>query len=900
MAGYEWWNKAIKEVTSEINSNLLIGLTDSEVVLRQQKYSNVMAAGQMVKPWQILLSQFTDTMVLVLLGATVISGIIGDMVDALTIMSIVVLNAILGFIQEFKAERSLEAIKKLSAPDAVVIRNGKKAKIPAAELVPGDLIILEAGDKVPADLRLVTSASLETDESPLTGESEPVEKQALFLCTTDCPLAERINMAYMGTAVTKGRGMGLVIGTGMNTVMGEIAGMISETNAEMTPLQIKLSGLGKILIIICLAVCGMVTLLGIMRGEDIVTMLMAGISLAVAAIPEGLPAIVTVVLALGVQRMAKRNAIVRKLPAVETLGCTTVICSDKTGTLTQNQMTVKKVATADRIYEIEGTGYEPIGRLITSDHQTAVPDQNLKTLMEIAINCNHSEINKINTQYEVQGDPTEAALIIMAAKAGITKRQQIEREVPFTSERKMMSVVVDYHGPSLMVKGALDVIITTCRYILKNNQVLRITSADRAYFLDLQERWAAGALRILGFAYRMLPEQQWSSISDSGLESDLILVGMCGMIDPPRVGAAKSVRVCLNAGIVPIMITGDHPKTAAAIAQEIGITHSSAVVNGREIDDLADELLYARALRDRVFARVSPQHKNRIVNVLKQKNQVVAMTGDGVNDAPAIKAADIGIAMGISGTQVSKEASAMILTDDDFSTIVDAVYEGRAIYDNIRKFIRYLLGCNIGEVLVMFGASLMGMPLPLMPIQLLWVNLVTDGLPAMALGLESPEPGIMKRKPRPKHEGVFSGGLGWIIFSRGIYIAFITILAFLVGFTWAGADGSEGLLLARSMAFTTLVFGQLFYVFECRSERLSPFELGFWGNKYLTGAVLISMSMQLLALYAPFMQEIFHTVGLNGWQWLIIILLSGIKLIWRWIQYLLPGNLTSAHYYART
>ncbi len=896
MDGSKWWTHSIEEIVDIIDSDLEMGLVDREVALRQLQHSNVLQGGPVIRPWQILISQFTDTMVLVLLGATVISGIIGDMVDALTIMSIVILNAVLGFVQEFRAERSLEAIKKMSAPEAIVIRNGHKSKIPAAGLVPGDLVLLEAGDKVPADLRLVFSSSLETDEAPLTGESEPVEKQAAGICSVDCPLAERVNMVFMGTAVTKGRGKGIAIGTGMNTVMGEIAGMISQTESEMTPLQVKLAELGKVLIIICMAVCIMVTLLGIARGENIVTMLMAGISLAVAAIPEGLPAIVTVVLALGVQRMAKRNAIVRKLPAVETLGCTTVICSDKTGTLTRNQMTVKKIATSSQSIEVEGDGYSTSGKLTIADKEITFIDQNLNMLMEVALNCNNSEINRTNNHYEVQGDPTEAALLIMAAKAAITKRKNILREIPFTSERKMMSVVVDHNGPCLLVKGALDVIITSCSYILKDKQIKLLSAADRAHFLNMQEKWASGALRVLGFAYRILPENEWINKPDNLLETDLILLGMCGMIDPPRAGAAKSVRVCLNAGIIPIMITGDHPKTAVAIAQEIGISRTPAVITGKDIDNLPDEILYSKALKDRVFARVSPQHKNRIVSVLKKRNQVVAMTGDGVNDAPAIKTADIGIAMGISGTQVSKEASAMILTDDDFSTIVEAVYEGRAIYDNIRKFIRYLLGCNIGEVLVMFAASLMGIPLPLMPIQLLWVNLVTDGLPAMALGVEAPEPGIMKRKPRPKNEGVFSGGLGWIIFSRGIYIAAITIAAFMAGLAWCRINGADGLPLARSMAFTTLVFAQLFYVFECRSETLSPFELGFWSNKYLIGAVLISISMQLSVLYIPLMQGIFNTVGLNNWEWLIILLLSGFKLIWRWLLYTLPGLSTTRPY----
>ncbi|MDD3364310.1 MAG: calcium-translocating P-type ATPase, SERCA-type [Syntrophomonas sp.] len=886
MAGNLWWHKSINDTLAAVDSDMKQGLSLKEVVHRQLHSRNILEAEPSIKPYQILLNQFTDTMVLVLLGATVVSGIIGDMVDAITIMTIVVINAILGFIQEYKAERSLEEIKKMASPFAMVLRGGQRLKIAASELVPGDIVFLDTGDKVPADVRLLQSFGLQVDESALTGESVPVEKNAAHICQPDCLLGERDNMVFMGTAITRGRGQGVVVGTGMQTIMGEIAGMMKDTEKNMTPLQLKLDHLGKVLIIICVLVCTVVAVLGILRGEEVMTMFMAGISLAVAAIPEGLPAIVTVVLALGVQRMSKRNAIIRKLPAVETLGCTTVICSDKTGTLTRNQMTVKKLATRNMLIEIEGDGYQPVGRFISQHNEiNPLQDKTVSTLLDIAVNCNNSNLSEVNGRYEIQGDPTEAALLAMAYKAKNTQKKSLLKEIPFDSERKKMSVVVDQDGPFLMVKGALDVIINSCSYIMKDQKITRISADDQRYFLQMQEKWASDAMRILGFACKKLNNEEWEHQAENALESELILVGMCGMIDPPRPGSANSVKKCLGAGIIPIMITGDHPLTAAAIAREIGISKSSSVVNGKEIDGLNDEMLYKRAIQDRVFARVSPQHKNRIVTVLKNRNQVVAMTGDGVNDAPAIKAADIGIAMGISGTQVSKEASSMILTDDDFSTIVQAIYEGRAIYDNIRKFIRYLLGCNIGEVLVMLVSSLMGLPLPMLPIQLLWVNLVTDGLPAMALGVEPPEPGIMNRKPRPKDESIFARGLGWIIFSRGTYIAAITIAAFIIGFLWSRMNGVEALPLARTMAFTTLVFAQLFYVFECRSESYSPFELGFFKNKFLVTAVLCSVVMQLSAIYIPFLQDIFKTVALSGWEWLVIILFSGIKLIWRFMLY---------------
>jgi Ca2+-transporting ATPase len=881
-----WWHKSINDTLAAVDSDIKQGLSVKEVGRRQLHSRNILDAEPSIKPYQIMLNQLTDTMVLVLLGATVVSGIIGAMVDAIFIMTIVVINAILGFIQEYKAERSLEEIKKMASPFAMVLRGGQKLKVAASELVPGDIVFLDTGDKVPADVRLLQSFGLQVDESALTGESVPVEKNATHICHPDCLLGERDNMVFMGTAISRGRGQGVVVGTGMHTIMGEIAGMMRDTDKTMTPLQLKLDQLGKVLIIICVLVCVVVTVLGILRGEEVMTMLMAGISLAVAAIPEGLPAIVTVVLALGVQRMSKRNAIVRKLPAVETLGCTTVICSDKTGTLTRNQMTVKRLATRDKLIEIEGDGYQPVGRFFFQKKEFhPAQDKTVSALLDIAVNCNNSNLSEVNGRYEIQGDPTEAALLTMAYKAKNSQKKRLLKEIPFDSERKKMSVVVEQDGPLLMIKGALDVIINSCSYIMKDQKIARITVDDQRYFLQMQEKWASDAMRILGFACKNMNNKGWEHQAENDLESDLILVGMCGMVDPPRPGSASSVKKCLNAGIVPIMITGDHSLTAAAIAREVGISKSSSVVNGKEIDGLNDAMLYKRAMEDRVFARVSPQHKNRIVTVLKNRNQVVAMTGDGVNDAPAIKAADIGIAMGISGTQVTKEASSMILTDDDFSTIVQAIYEGRAIYDNIRKFIRYLLGCNIGEVLVMFVSSLMGLPLPMLPIQLLWVNLVTDGLPAMALGVEPPEPGIMSRKPRPKDESIFARGLGWIIFSRGAYIAAITIAAFLIGFIWSRMNGLEELPLARTMAFTTLVFAQLFYVFECRSENYSPFELGFFKNKFLVAAVTCSVAMQLSVIYVPFLQDIFNTVVLSGWEWLVIILFSGIKFIWRFILY---------------
>ncbi|NLB51580.1 MAG: calcium-translocating P-type ATPase, SERCA-type [Syntrophomonadaceae bacterium] len=884
----EFWTQiTIEEALRIQNSNLEYGLTFAEIAKRQQQYKNKLEETKAFNPLLVFLNQFTDTMVLVLLGATVLSGLIGAMEDAITIMAIVTLNAVLGFLQEYRAEKSLEEIKKLSTPYALVLRDGNKAKIPTEDLVPGDIVYLETGDKIPADIRLIQSHSMEIDEAILTGESLPVAKQANLVLKKEVPLAEKINMAFMGTSVTKGRGLGIVVETGMSTIMGEIAHIIKTTEAGMTPLQIKLDQLGKILIVICLAVCFMVAIMGIYRGESMMTMLMAGISLAVAAIPEGLPAIVTVVLALGIQRMAKRNAIIRKLPAVETLGCTTVICSDKTGTLTQNKMTAKRLATLDKIVSITGDGYHTKGRFIVDD-KTLDPlkDTALNTLLDAAFYCNNSSFHQSGKKVITFGDPTEIALLVMAKKAGYDKNLARIHEIPFDAERKKMTVVVRDNDQALvLVKGALEEIIKSCDRVIKKEQIRKLRQADINAITDMQEEWANEALRVLGFAYKRISSDELAQYHDHELEKNLILVGAAGLIDPPRPGVEKAISECLGAGIIPLMITGDHPVTAIAIAREIGLTNSRKVITGTQIDHLSDEDLYKQGLEDRVFARVSPQHKNRIVKVLQSKNHVVAMTGDGVNDAPAVKAADIGIAMGITGTEVTKEASSMVLADDDFSTIIRAVYEGRAIYDNIRKFLRYLLGCNIGEILVMFLSSLMGMPLPLLPIQILWVNLVTDGLPAMALGLEPAEPYIMNRKPRPKNESIFARGMGWIVFGRGVYIGIITLFTFAVGALYCRYHGIDELNMARTMALTTLVFAQLFYVFECRSEKFTPFELGFFTNKYLLIAVLISIIMQMSALYLPALQSVFKTTPLAGWQWLLIIALSGSKFFLRYALY---------------
>jgi Ca2+-transporting ATPase len=888
------------EVLEHFHTDMSTGLDEYEIKRRQKLGLNILETGAAVNPFRIFISQFTDTMVLVLLGATAISAIAGSIADAATIMAIVIVNAVLGFVQEYRAEKSMDEINKMAAPHAFVLRKGARKKIPARDLVAGDIVFIETGDKIPADLRILESAGLEADEAFLTGESLPVAKNSEVLRNKEFALAEQSNMAFMGSAVTRGHGLAVVVNTGMNTVMGEIAVMIGGSADSLTPLQIKLNDLGKTLIIICLAVCGTVAGMGVLRGENIFNMFMSGISLAVAAIPEGLPAIVTVVLAVGVQRLSKRNAIVRKLSAVETLGCTDVICSDKTGTLTENKMRVVKIATVEKQFSVDGNGYEARGKIYCEGREVNTDEEPcLRQVADIAANCNNAALEKYKNTHRVYGDPTEGALLVMAIKAGRKNKYRRWFEIPFDSRRKCMSVGVWAAGKAtVFAKGAPEVILAACSQVADGHILRPLNEFYRDRLKAIQEEWGNEGIRVLAVAAK--PWHGKTEITDEReLEKDLIFYGLCGLIDPPRPGVAQAVRQCREAGIIPVMITGDHPSTAAAVAKAIGLAENGTVVTGLEIDGMSDGSLYKNIIDNRVFARVSPQHKNRIVKVLQKQKHIVAMTGDGVNDAPAVKAADIGIAMGVSGTEVTKEASAMILADDDFSTIIASVYEGRAIYNNIRKFIRYLLGCNIGEVLVMFVASLLGMPLPLLPIQILWVNLVTDGLPAMALGLEPPEPGIMSKKPRPASESIFARGLGYKLAGRGIYIAAVTLLAFTGGLVSNRLAGDQSMFLPYTMSITALVFAQLFFVFECRSEEHSPFDLGFFTNKLLLAAVLISIIMHSSVIYSAPLQAVFHTTGLSLWHWLFIIILTGPKFLFKLIMYFSQSVLKLRDSYAK-
>lgn len=826
-----------------------LGLSSREVEKRINQFGlNELTHKKKISKAMIFLLQFNDFMVWVLLGATIVSGIMGDTADAITIIIIVIVNAVLGFVQEYRTEKSLEALKDLAAPTCKVYRDGSLKIINSMYLTIGDIVLLEAGDRIPADGIFIEARGMMVDESLLTGESIGVNKSS----------DKNNELGYMGTTVVKGRGLIKISAIGMKTEMGKIADLLDNIKEDKSPLKERLESLGRILVVLCLVICAIVTLLGIIRGNNITEMFLLGVSLAVAAIPEGLAAIVTVSLALGVSRMLKQNALIRKLPAVETLGCTSVICSDKTGTLTQNQMSVKEVYIDGRIIEIDKETFK-----------------NHSMLMKAFVYCNDCSYDFKQKYIDrvIHGEATEIALV----KLFFNNSQLLEAfcsnytrifDIPFDSTRKMMSVIVREAGiERCYVKGAPERVLECCSYILENNKIKPLTYQKKKQLVDFIEAMSSRALRCIAGAYK-----EEGLVKNEKLEKNLIFIGVAGSMDPPREEAKEAVLKCKLANIKPIMITGDHKNTAFAIAKELNICkNENQVMTGEELERLNDKELDKKVNEIRVFARVSPDHKLRIVRAYKRNNNVVAMTGDGVNDAPAIKEADIGISMGISGTDVTKEASSMILMDDNFSTIVSAVEEGRIIYDNIRKFIRYLLSCNLGEVLTMFLASLFTLPTPMTPIQILFVNLATDGLPAIALGVDPANKDIMRLAPRNKKESIFARGLVEKITVRGTLIGICTLLSFII----SRLNGMD-LVTCRTIALSTLVMSQLFHVFECRSERHSIFEIKLFTNIYLVGAVLISIIMLVCILYIPFMQNIFYTVPLDGKKWGIVIFFSGI------------------------
>ena len=848
------------------DDSLVSGLSSAEAEKRLEKYGeNILSHKKAVHPAKIFAGQFKDFMVMILLGATVISVLMGEAVEALTIVLIVLVNAALGFLQEYKTEKTLEALKNMAAPTAKVIRDGQEIETPAMDVVPGDLLVLAAGDRVPADAQIVEATLLQADEAMLSGESHPVNKTDLPQDGTQETF--RKDMVYMGTIITKGRGKAVVSGTGMTTQMGQIAGMLDTIETERTPLQEKLGSLGKYIGIGCLLICAIVTVTGIVRGEPVFDMLLTGISLAVAAIPEGLPAVVTIALALAVSRMVKRGALIRKLHAVETMGCAQVICTDKTGTLTENRMTVREIATPKHcFYRADGEkGF------FAKNGMAAADSEDIRRMIEIAVLCNNAQLPQERDKKSLfhpqktehaQGDPTEISLLEMAETAHFSTgkiSREFSRifEIPFDSQRKRMSVAVrNRQGDRwLFSKGAPDYLLELCSHYLEDGQIRLLTPSVRKKIQAQNEKMAHKALRVLGFAYKAEPEEPEQA------ESDLIFVGLAGMIDPPRREAYQAVQTCKQAGIQTVMITGDHVDTASAIARDLKILDANGrVLTGRELDRMTDDQLERELDQIRVFARVAPAHKLRIVKAFKRKGRVVAMTGDGVNDAPAIKEADIGVAMG-NGTDVTKEAASVVLLDNSFATLVSAIEEGRVIYKNIRKFIRYLLSCNIGEIVTMFFGMLMGMPVVLLPIQILIVNLVTDGLPAIALGLEPAEKDIMRKPPRKKKEGIFSDGLLSTIVFRGALIGLTTLSVFTSFY-----HSTQNLVVARTGALATLVITQLIHVFECKREDVGIFKMNLLNNWKLVAAVAFSAFILMLSIYLPICNLLFQTAPLSGSQ----------------------------------
>ena len=852
-----------------------MGLTEKEAAAKlKAEGENILEERKRTGPAGIFFGQFKDVMVMILLGATVISIFLGEISDAVTIILIVLLNAILGFIQEYRTEHTLEALRSMTAPTAKCYRDGKLKEIEASKLVTGDVVELEAGDRIPADCAVIKAAGFFADEAILTGESESVAKSAGAPDDTDNSLNKR-NIVYCGTSAVKGTCRARVIAAGRNTQMGKISQMLTDIDREQTPLQKRLAELGKVVAVICLVVCAAVFAAGVLRGEEVFTMLMTGITIAIAAIPEGLPATVTIALALAVSRMMKRNALVNKLHSVETLGCASVICSDKTGTITENKMTVTELSTAGENYYFGGKGYHISGCVTKGEERLAVNPISEKALSEAlkcAVMCSTAEISAPSRtrsrsrgsiigkgEWQVTGDPTEAALLIAAAKAGITNASlqgslRRAEEYPFDSETRFMAVhCSSASGGKTYFKGAEEVILPRCsHYMDESGEIIPLTPSMRRKLSDRTIEMSDKALRVLALA--MLEGEGFDPNA-----AGLVFLGLSGMIDPPREEAKLAIRKCAAASVKTVMITGDHKNTAVAVAKKAGLLKGGKAITGAELDKLTDEELDREIGKYTVFARVEPVHKLRIVRSFKRRGEIVTMTGDGVNDAPAIKEADVGVAMGMTGTDVTKQAADVILLDDNLATLVSAVEEGRCVYANIRKFVRYLLSCNIGEVLTMFVGILMGMPIVLLPVQILLVNLVTDGLPAIALGVEPPEKDIMSRPPRRSDEGFFSGGLMWKIVFRGIFIGLSTLASFTTVMRLGGS-----LEACRTAALITLVMSQLIHVFECRSETKSIFRMNPFGNFKLVLAVIVSFAALAAAVSVPQLQAVFETVSLGS------------------------------------
>ncbi len=868
-----WFTKSIEDVIAELNIDREKGLSDQEVQSRLEKYGeNLLVAKKKKSIFRMFFEQLQDWLIYILLVAVLITLFLGEYVDATIIVVVIIVNAMLGVIQEVKAGKAIEALQKMSKPKALVLRNGEAIEIHSAQLVPGDILILDTGRYIAADIRIIESANLQVEESALTGESVPSEKDASQIYPdSKTPLGDRSNMAFMSTHVTNGRGVGVVVGTGMNTEIGQIANLINTEEKSKTPLEIRLDKLGKTLGLFAIGICVFIFIIALIQGRDLAEMFLMSVSLAVAAIPEGLAAIVAVVLSIGVTSMSKKNAIIKKLPAVETLGSVNIICSDKTGTLTQNKMTVT------RYFNLEGQkDIEP--------DQVNTATEDAKILAKAMILCSDATFKKGHGT----GDPTEIALLVFADHLGLNRKtlnaenKRID-ELSFDSDRKLMSTLNEENGKfTVYTKGAIGNLLKISTHVLDHGKAIPMTEALKTKILHATDALSNHALRTLGVAYKPV-----SSVVDaSEMEKDLIFAGLVGMIDPPRTEVKAAIETARLAGITTIMITGDHKNTAFAIAKELGIADSmDQVITGIEIDDLPDEELTSKIRDYRVFARVSPEHKVKIVHALRSHGNIVSMTGDGVNDAPSLNVADIGVAMGITGTDVAKGAADMILADDNFATIVSAIEQGRNIYNNIKKSVIFLITCNLGEVLTMFVALLIGWEAPLIATQLLWINLITDSFPAIALGMDPGNPDVMKEKPRDTKESFFSGGAGLHVILGGVLIGTLTILAFWFGYYEHGYspfDHSapiETVEYARTMAFMVLIMCQLFYSMAVRDTSKSIFRIGIFSNKYLSGAILVGILLQLIVIEIPVMQRAFHLQMLDLEGWIIAISLGFVPLL---------------------
>jgi Ca2+-transporting ATPase len=855
LATEAWYSLEVKDAAARLETSLPSGLSQEEAVRRLAQYGpNELETAGAVAPWRLLLEQFRNVLIMILLAAVGLSVILGHATEAIVITAIVLLAALLGFVQEYRAERAIEALGRMAAPTATVVRDGEEVDVPARELVPGDMVLLHAGDRAPADGRLDEAVNLQVEESALTGESLPVEKQIAALDGDGGrPLGDRTNMVYSGTAVTYGRGRAVVVATGMQTEFGGIARMLETIERGKTPLQLSLDRVAMLLARAALVVVLLVVSLGLVRGEPLLDMLLFGVALAVAVVPEALPAVITISLTLAAQKMVRRNALVRRLPAIETLGSVTVICSDKTGTLTRDEMTVRKVFAGGKLVEVSGAGYQPEGEFSRDGSRVEPPSAVLDALRGAALASDAQLVEQADGQWLVRGDPTEGALLVAATKAGLERAQLEERfprvhEIPFTSESKRMTTLhATPDGTVAYMKGAPEVVLASCR----------LEPDERDVLLARARELAGEALRVIAVGWR-------ADATPGNAERDLTFLGLIGMIDPPRAEAKPAVDKCRAAGIKPVMITGDHPLTAQAIARELGILTDGRAVTGAELETMDDAELEREAERIQVYARVSPTHKLRVVEALQRRGHTVAMTGDGVNDAPALKKADIGVAMGITGTDVAKEAAAMTLTDDNFASIVSAVEAGRGVFANIKKYLMYLLAANLGEIGLLLGASVLGKPLPLSAVQILYVNLATDGLPALALSVDPAEPDLMRRPPRSRKTGIFTRPVLTLIGVGGAWSALVTLVLF-TGALAAGRTLAE----AMTMTFATLVLIEFFKAYSFRSDRNSVLERPF-ANRWLNLAILWELALVMLVVNLPVLQDAFDTRPLSLGTWLIV------------------------------